>query len=164
MSFLSRFDFAISPQGLTLHGREARPSGRQFDVFISYRSVDSGHAQAVYDVLVGAGHRPFFALASVPGGGRADFGRAIDEAIEEVEHMVVVCSSRENVEAPWVDREWRFYEHLVTSGRKPRGNVVPVLCGGMRPEDLPGPLSRYHAVSLGAPRWQADLLSFVQAR
>ena len=113
-------------------------------VFLSAKSADYDAAKLVYDYLVSQGLDVFFSDASLPTLGNSDYRKVIDRALEESTHMVVVTTSRKNVESSWVEAEWGFFINEKRSNRK-SGNLVTVVSGGLKPGDLP-PSLRYYEV------------------
>jgi TIR domain len=114
------------------------------DVFISAKSADFQYAIQVYRYLAGLGVRTFFSRESLPELGNSDYRKEIDKKLDEVQHMVVVVSSVENAESPWVEAEWGFFINEKRSGRK-KGNLITVTVGSLQPAELPASL-RYHEV------------------
>ena len=163
LSFLTRFDFSIQrarPQMLILRPPELPAEGVGFDVFLCHNSEDLPTARRIYEVLTKAGHRPFLSAESLGRLQNADFYSAVNRALEEARHLIVICSSRKHVTSPWVEAEWSLFDGMKRAARK-RGNIVPVLCEGMALGDLPLALSRYHAINIEAPNWEVDLLKFL---
>jgi clan AA aspartic protease (TIGR02281 family) len=162
-SFLNRFDYQIqkdAPHKLLLRQRGESKSSTAFDVFICHKADDLSDAKKVFDLLTAAGNNPFLSEVSLQKGGDADFRRVIDKALEDATHLVVVCSSRRNIESPWVEAEWGLFLNLKRSGRR-RGNIVNVLGGGMSANDLPIALQNYQAISLGDESWKSTLINYL---
>lgn len=129
-------------------------------VFISAKSADYEYAERVYRRLVESGVPTFFSRESLPELGIADYRREIDRALDEADHMIVVTSSVDHVQASWVEAEWGFFINEKRSGRK-RGNIVTVVVGDLRAADLP-PSLRYHEVISYDPASFGKLLRYVQ--
>jgi hypothetical protein len=128
-------------------------------VFVSAKSADYDAAKLVYDYLVAQGLDAFFSDDSLPALGNSDYRKVIDHALEESTHMVVVTTSRENVESPWVEAEWGFFINEKRSNRK-SGNLVTVVSGGLKPGDLP-PSLRYYEVLDCNPAGFARLVRYL---
>jgi hypothetical protein len=124
-------------------GGHAQP----FDVFISKKSEDFPLAKEVFEFLCSRELRVFLSEESLPQMGSADYMKAIDSALEQAKHLVVVGSRVENLLAGWVEAEWRVFVNEKRSGRK-TGNVVTVVSGGLTPERLPMSLRYYEVVTL----------------
>ena len=161
LSFVNRFDYRIDKDGLSLTESTPAPGGPQFDVFISHKSADVAAAREVFDGLSRVGHRPFLSDVSIAKLHTSEFQKAIDRALEEAEHLVVVASCREHLESPWVESEWLMFDGQKRAGKK-HGNIVPVLCGGYAAEDLPFALQRYHAILMDTPDWFETLCRFLE--
>ncbi|MGD2215508.1 MAG: TIR domain-containing protein [Gemmatimonadales bacterium] len=123
------------------------PSIAEYDVFVSYKSADMEHASKVYELLEANGLRVFFSKESLPRLGSDEYHEQIDRAIEKARHMVVVTSSRANVEAKWVQYEWRLFLGEKLAGRK-HGNLITVTAGGLDIGALPLPLRHREVVRL----------------
>jgi clan AA aspartic protease (TIGR02281 family) len=162
-SFLNQFDYRISkekPQKLIINFIAGSTPLAPFDVFISHKSEDFIYAKKVYDLLVESNHTPFLGKISLEERGSADFQKGIDSALEETTHLVVVCSSKKNVEAPWVESEWRLFTGLKRSGGK-RGNIITVMCENMSVEELPIALRHYQALSMNDINWKTALGNYL---
>jgi hypothetical protein len=131
-----------------------------FDVFISYKSEDVEHARRVYDLLVSKNLRVFFSKESLPRLGSGEYHKQIDLAIEKTRHMVVVTSSRANVDAKWVEYEWRMFLRLILKGRK-TGNLITVITEDMDIDALPNALGGFEAIRL-VPGELEKLLEYVK--
>jgi hypothetical protein len=130
------------------------------DVFISYKSDDTAHAQQVRDALVSHGLRVFFSRESLPRLGSDDYHRQIDGALEQARHLVVVTSSGDNAMAQWVEYEWRLFLGEKLAGRK-AGNLITVIAGAMTIADLPLSLRHREVVRL-APAELPKLLEYLR--
>jgi hypothetical protein len=91
----------------------------------------------LYHFLIAEGKQVFFSQETLPLMGSTDFRDAIDTALEQAKHMIVVGSSVENVLSPWVKDEWGAFIIEKRSGRKPGGRLITMLVGSMNREDLP---------------------------
>jgi hypothetical protein len=121
----------------------------KYDVFISYKSQDYKWARQVFDHLKSAGLEPFLSKVCLPKLGKADYRKAIDAAIENSTHMVVVTSSGRHARADWVEREWGAFEIEMLAGRK-SGNLLTAVAPGCNASDLPLALRTKEVVDLTA--------------
>lgn len=135
----------------------ARPDEPGWDVFISHKSEDQEAAREVYRVLTRAGMKVFLSEISLAEIGMESYQKAIDESLETATHLVLVTSTREHVESPWVEAEWRVFQAGVRAGEK-NGNLVPVLTDAMSSASLPPALQVFQAISMGKPDWQRMLI------
>ena len=150
LSFLNRFQYSISagdgPPRLKLCPRSSPPRG-EYDVFVCHKSEDKEPARILFDYLRAEGYRPFFGPVSLGVESTSVFQQGIDRALEDAVHMVVVGSSRANMEASWVRSEWQRYLAMRNMGRK-SGNLIVLVCGEMKLEQLPVGLVDCQAISL----------------
>jgi predicted aspartyl protease len=160
LSFLQRFEYTIDKRRLTLDlaPRAVAATTVGFDVFICHKSDDYTEARKVYDVLEKAGRRAFLYEITRQQAVQPDVTKAVDDVLELSRHLVLICSSRERIESPWLAAEWRSFESLRRAGLK-TGHLVPVLCGKMTREQLPASLHRYASVSLLDSDWEQKLLA-----
>lgn len=119
----------------------------RWNVFISKNGKDLVHARRVYDFLIQRGIPAFLSEEAVQEAGQADFQETIYQALGECRHMVVVGTSRKNIESRWVKAEWHIFLNELNSGRK-SGNLVTVLAGDMTIDDLPLSLRSMQSVTL----------------
>jgi len=159
-TFLNKFDYLIDKKGLLLKPLQPVEGDIRFDVFICHRSDDFSAAKGVFDFLAESGYRPFLSEVSIAECRTTDYQKTIDAALESSEHLVLVASSRSNIETPWVEAEWRSFESLKRSGKK-RGNIVPILCGDIKVDELPLALSRYQVLSMDDPNWKAAIINYL---
>ena len=141
---------------------ESSPRQRQWDVFISAKSADYPAARQVYEFLETQGLTVFLSDVCLPQLGRADYRREIDRAIDNACHMVVVTSSKANVESPWVEAEWGAFINEKRSSRK-QGELVTVRAENLHPSSLPLSLRQFESVSLDSAGLKR-LLGFVRPR
>jgi hypothetical protein len=120
---------------------------RIVDVFISYKSEDTEYAKEIYEYLASQNFEVFFSKESLPQLGSDEYHEQIDIAIERARNMVVVASTSDNVMAKWVKYEWRLFLGEKLAGRKP-GNLVTVIAGDMKIEDLPIALRNREVIAL----------------
>ena len=90
----------------------------------------------MYDYLTARGFRVFLSELSLREMGRSDYQAAIDLALEEAVHLVLVSSTRNHIESPWVMAEWRAFLNEIRSGRK-KGNLMTMVAGDLTIDQLP---------------------------
>jgi len=161
LSFLNQFDYIVErekPQRLRLtlkgEGLDA------YDVFISYNSRDEWWARVVFDALTVLKYRPFLSDVSLRRLGDDDFTQAIESAVAAARHMVVIGTSRENMNAPWVQKEWRMFERFKLTRAK-AGNIITILCGDMTLKDVPHALGGHQSVSIFERDFRERLRDFL---
>lgn len=114
-------------------------------VFISSKSEDFDYAQQVYTFLKQQGYNVFFSQQSLPDVGSSDYRKEIDRSLDDSKHMIVVTSKKEYVASSWVEAEWGLFINEKRSGRK-SGNIITLIIGPMRIEDLPSSLRYYEVI------------------
>lgn len=139
---------------------DARSPGTRPLIFISAKSEDFTYAEQVYRFLTDHGCNVFLSQKTLPAKGNCDFRREIDKALAEAKHMVVVASRKEHVEAPWVEAEWGLFINEKRSGRK-KGNVLPIVAGSMKIEDLPIGLRAFETRFLNDPATFDQILEYL---
>ncbi len=151
---------SVAPAAKSGRAAEVEPTSQHL-IFISAKSEDYEYAARVHGFVVGKGLRVFFSRQSLPELGNADYGDQIDAALDEAAHMVVVTTSRTHVTSEWVKAEWRLFINEKRSGRK-AGNLLTVIAGGMKIEQLPVTLRGFEVVPLTMEGLER-LLAFVKA-
>lgn len=164
LSFLSRFDFRIErDRPLRMHlAPRARQDGFRYDVFIAHKTADLEYARQVYEWLVSQNYAVFFTGETSREATDPRFQREIDEGLETSAHLIVVASAAAHVAQGWVESEWRKFELLRMDDAQHRRHIIPVLCGSMRPEQLPLGLRSFAALRIDTPGWQPKLLRLLQ--
>lgn len=97
-----------------------------YDVFICCKSEDYDLAWDVYLFLVKNEIRVFLADAELRKKGEAEYGKIIDEALESVQHLILITSKKEYVGTSYVESEWRTFLEEKRCGRK-TGNIITIL-------------------------------------
>lgn len=115
------------------------------NIFISRKKADAHMAYPIYDYLTALGLSVFESDKSLPKLGNSDYRKAIDEALDECRHMIVVGSSAENISSSWVEAEWGLYISEKRAGRK-NGNILTVVSAGVAIETLPASLRYYEVI------------------
>jgi len=124
---------------------------RRYEIFVSCKqTVDSGTstrdseiAEQLEMALEQRGIQTFRADSALQQLGRADYSRAITEALEQASILVVVGTTREHVSSEWVRFEWDTFLNEVRSRRK-QGLLVSVL-EGMSIDQLPIELRQWQS-------------------
>jgi hypothetical protein len=115
------------------------------DVFISRKSADATLAKKIYHFLKNTGLEVFESDETLPKLGSSDYRKAIDKALDECKHMIVVGSAVENISSSWVEAEWGFYIGEKRAGRK-EGNILTVITNKIKIEELPASLRYYEVI------------------
>jgi len=123
-----------------------------YSVFISHKKTDEANretrdsllAQTVFNALVSRGVPTFMAQQEIPRVGETEYMRMIDQALDDVDILVVVSSASEHLESRWVRYEWESFVNDILSGRKKQGRIFSYI-DGFAADRLPRPL-RLHQV------------------
>jgi MinD-like ATPase involved in chromosome partitioning or flagellar assembly len=118
---------------------------KSYDVFISRKSQDGHMAKELYDFLTSKGLKVFESDQSLRELGNLDYIKAIDEALVNSTHMVVVGSSAANIQSSWVEAEWLFFLNRKRSG-KTSGNLLTVATSTLKLEEVPPSLGNYEVI------------------
>jgi hypothetical protein len=127
-----------------------------YDVFISRKSQDAHLAKELYDFLTSKGLKVFDSDHSLQEMGNADYSRAIDDALVNTEHLIVVGSSIENINSSWVEAEWRFFLNRKRSG-KAKGNLLTIATNDVNLDKLPPSLWNYQFFVFGKSTFEKVL-------
>jgi hypothetical protein len=125
-------------------------------VFISCSSKDYLHANLLYDFLIEHRFQVFFSNKTLPRLGNSDYRRAIDNALEEARHMIIVTSCRNNVNSSWVEAEWGLFINELRSGNK-QGNLLTMFVPPMTIKELPASLRNYTAIEFSPNNFETIL-------
>ena len=136
-----------------------KKSTSQYAIFISKKSEDFLLAKEVYDYLTKKGHCVFLSEESLQATGSAEYMKAIDEALEQANHLIVVGTKPEYFLSGWVEAEWRVFINEKRSGRK-SGNIVTIIPADVSLDNLPMSL-RYYEVIPFSDAGLAKLLHFL---
>ena len=120
------------------------------DVFISFKNTDkqgnptkdAEMARDLYNALEQLDIPTFFS-EKLRKKGEANFKKAIEKALSEARLLVAVGSSRENMEAPWVDKEISTFEtYLLNSIKDPsKCTMISYITPDFPPALLPSGLT-----------------------
>jgi hypothetical protein len=147
---LERYDAGDYQEFITGYKKRTGFSKEAGLIFISAKSEDYPYAHQVHAFLTDKKYDVFFSKDTLPELGNCEFGEAIDAALDRARHIIIVTSSRENVRSKWVKSEWRMFLDEKRAGRK-RGNIITLLAGTMKIEDLPIGLRSYETQFLNDP-------------
>lgn len=106
--------------GFTLEG-----SGK-YDVFISFKSEDSDLAERIYEYCHKRIKQPFWSKKSLPRLSKSEYSKAIDMALENSKHFIVVLSDLKYLDAEWIKYEMDVFNNEIKEGRKKDSNFLIV--------------------------------------
>jgi tetratricopeptide (TPR) repeat protein len=107
--------FKVAPPPRPLTGND------QWNVFLSYRSVDRAWTMNLYDVLTQHGYKAFIDQCALPAG--SDLATRLQDALQNSQAGVLIWSSATG-DSSWVNREYNVLDRQATD--KPGFYFVPV--------------------------------------
>lgn len=134
-----------------------------YDIFISYkesdeagaRTKDSVLAQDLYSRLTKEGYRTFFSRISLEDKLGQQYEPYIFSALNTAKVMLVVGTSQDHFNAPWVKNEWGRFLALM----KGDSNRILIPCyRDMNVYDLPEELSMFQCQDMSKIGFEQDLL------
>lgn len=139
-----------------------------YDIFISYkeqddvtkeRTKDSVLAQDIYNLLNEKGYKVFFARISLESELGENFEPIIFSALRTSKVMLLVTTSKEHIDAPWVRNEWSRFLDMMDEADYGEKTLIPVF-QSMNPYDFPKEISgrNLQAQDAGKVGYLQDLL------
>ena len=134
-----------------------------FDVFICYketdknggRTQDSVLAQDIYDRLTEKGYKVFFSRITLEDRVGTEYEPYIFASLNSAKAMIVVGTSKENLDSVWVKNEWSRFLAMM---KKDRSKVILPCYKNMDPYDMPEALSALQSYNMAAMGFHQDLL------
>lgn len=142
-----------------------------FDIFISYkelddeskqRTEDSVLAQEIYSKLTNEGYKVFFSRITLEKRLGEDYEPIIYSALNSSKVLLLVGTSNEHMNAPWVRNEWSRYLDMIDNEEGSK-TLIPVYAK-MNPYDIPSEINGRHIQAQDAMKigFQQDLLYGIQ--
>ena len=136
---------------------------KPFDIFISYketgengaRTKDSIKAQELYDKLTAEGYKVFFSRITLEDKIGTEYEPYIYAALASSKIMLVIGSSKDNLEAVWVKNEWSRY--LSFTQRDSEKTLIP-LYFDMDKADLPDEFAHLTAYDMTVDGFEQELI------
>lgn len=97
-----------------------------YDVFISFKNEDSDLAEKIYEYCHKRIKQPFWSKKSLPRLSKSEYSKAIDTALDNSKHFVVVLSDLKYLDAEWIKYEMDVFNNEIKEGRKKDSNFVIV--------------------------------------
>ncbi len=140
---------------------------KPFDIFISYketdangnRTKDSIEAQKLYEKLTEAGYKVFFSRITLEDKVGTEYEPYIYAALYSSKVMLTVCSSKENIEAPWVKNEWSRFLSL---RQNDTSKTLLPLYFDMEKDDLPDEFALLSTYDMKVDGFEDELLRGVK--
>ncbi len=132
---------------------EIEKTNRPYDIFICYKKTDKNgeltndfhKAKHLYSYLKSLGFKVFFADETINNQAVREWEPNIYYALYTAKAMIVMCSSNEYLNSPWVQNEWKRFISIKTNNIN-RAPVIPVVCDNFKANELPNSLARYQAL------------------
>lgn len=136
---------------------------KPYDIFISYketnadgtRTKDSVVAQELYEKLTHTGYKVFFSRITLEDKIGSQYEPYIYAALSSSKVMLTICSSRENIEAPWVKNEWSRFLNL---RQKDATKTLILLYFSMPKDELPEEFAIFSSQDIGKENYEQDLI------
>ena len=136
---------------------------KPFDIFISYketdnkgnRTKDSIAAQKLYEKLTDSGYKVFFSRITLEDKIGTEYEPYIYAALYSSKVMLTVCSSKENIESPWVRNEW---SRFLTLRQNDAGKALIPLYFDMPKADLPDEFALLSPYDMKVDGFEQELL------
>lgn len=119
----------VNPEDFIRFNNLKQSINMNYDVFISCKSEDYYLGREVFEYLSNNRITAFMADKKLRQLGMSDYGRVIDDALENSKHLILVTSSIQNVmpdTSSYVYYEWHTFSEEKKSGRK-KGNIVIIV-------------------------------------
>ena len=97
-----------------------------YDVFISFKNEDADLQERIYEYCNKRIKQPFWSKKALPRLSKSEYSKAIDMALENSKHFVVVLSDLKYLDAEWVKYEMDVFNNEIKEGRKKNSNFVIV--------------------------------------
>lgn len=124
-----------------------------YQVFISFKNTDNGEftkdkkvCEDLYKYLSEKGLKVFYSNVTLLDFGESAYKEVIDDALDEVQIMVVVGSKKEYLSSKWCKYEWHTYQQNILSSIVD-GSIITYL-GDMSLSDVPTGIRHYQSFKL----------------
>lgn len=123
------------------------------EIFISFKNLDAEGLQTrdsfiaaeVYNFLTGHGINTFFSNISLEKLGVSAYQKYIDEVLDSAKVLIVVGTTVNNIESPWVRYEWSSFFNDILSGAKPNSRIFCYV-EGIKSSELPRSLRQSQVI------------------
>lgn len=132
---------------------------KKYDVFISSKSEDYPLAEEVYRFLIQNGYSVFLASKELEKIGDSEYSKAIDNALDECTHLIVVSSKLRYIETKWVRYEWGTFCDDKKSGFRD-GNLLTILDKTIEISELPPSLR--HQQSFTFDNFRHEIIGYLK--
>lgn len=141
----------------------ASQNEEDYDIFICYKETDANGertrdsviAQDIYDRLKEKDYRVFFARITLENKPGVEYEPYIFAGLNSAKVMIVVGTSKENLDAVWVKNEW---SRFIVNMKKDSSKVLIPCYADMNPYDLPDSLARLQSYDVNKIGFIQDLV------
>ncbi len=134
-----------------------------YDVFICFKATtESGErtqgsvaAQDIYYQLEKEGVKTFFSRITLENKLGEEYEPYIFSALNSAKVMIIVASSKDEINSRWVKNEWTRYRSIVN---KDRSRAIIPVCVGISPYDFPDEIPSFQAVDWSKVGASQDLI------
>jgi len=125
-----------------------------YNVFISFKKTDDEGeltkdfeiAKELYNELKEYETvQPFFSDESIYTVGKSNYKDIINNALDEVDIVVVIGTTKENIESKWVKYEWESFHNDILANNKPNGEIIGYIADDINHNDLPRSIRSYQS-------------------
>jgi len=142
-------------------------ASEDWQVFICCKVSDSDDnytrdwylAKELYDLLVENSIKVFMSSFSIERLGESDYKEVIDNALDKTQVLIVVGTSKENINSKWVKYEWNSFYNEILSGRKEKGQIL-TFTDELTNAELPFALRQRQSYKTSQ---KASLLAFIKS-
>lgn len=147
-----------------------------YDFFISFKFSDSNGnqtedyiiAKQLYDKLTSIRYNVFFSPINISEKGKSQYMLAIDEALDESNHMIVIGTDINHIMSEYVKYEWLNFNTDILNGVKQNSLLISLITENILMRELPRPLrineSFYYTQNEGLSKMIEFLTSIVAVK
>ena len=140
--------------GLYYNLKAFEEENMNYQVFISFKNTDNNEYTAdrkisedLYRYLSQKGINTFYSNATLLDFGEAAYKEVIDDALDEINLMVVIGSKKDYLTSKWCKYEWHTYQQNILSNIV-SGSIITYL-GDIALSDVPTGIRHYQSFKIG---------------
>ena len=116
-----------------------------YDFFISFKFSDTNGnqtedyiiAKELYNELTNRGYNVFFSPVNISAKGKSQYMLAIDEALDESNHMIVIGTDVNHIMSEYVQYEWLNFNTDILNGMKKNSLLLSLITENISVKELP---------------------------
>lgn len=140
-----------------------------YDFFLSFKYSDKDGnvtedykiAKHLYDILIELGYSVFFSPKNISEKRKSQYMLAIDEALDETSHMVVIGTSIDNILSEYVKYEWLNFNTDILNGEKSNSLLVSLVTENVTIKELPRALRINEAFEYKEKEDMSNIITFL---